>query len=124
LCWVDCRAEEQVVLIGAKLFRRLLLMAGLAGTCCLSCCLLPSIAFRLEYGRPPLAEEKYDTSLETVKPGMTFDEVRAVLGEPHEKYPSSRDDEGEVWLYWTDSIKLGYLGVQFSKEGRVLSQWI
>jgi hypothetical protein len=96
-------------------------LAGSVGTCCL----LPGIIFRLQYGRPPLAAEKYRTSLETIKPGMTFDEVRALLGEPHEKYTRHRDDDwGETWIYWTDPFGAGYLGVQFSKEGRVLHQWI
>ena len=108
----------------AKLLIRLLaLAAGLLILGFLSCCVLPDLVFRWEYGRPPLAKEKFDTSLKTVKPGMTFDQVRAALGEPHEKYQDPGDG-GEVWVYRTEPLRLGGLYIQFSKDGLVLRKWI
>jgi hypothetical protein len=106
------------------LIRLLALAAGLLVLGFLSCCVLPDVVFRWEHGRPPLAKEKFDASLKTVKPGMTFDQVRATLGEPYEKYQSPGDDGGEVWVYWTDPFQLDAIRVRFSKDGVVLNQWI
>ncbi len=53
---------------------------------------------------------------------MTADQVRADLGEPHEKIPPNRAEEGEFWVYYTSWTTT--LCIQFDREGRVQGQWI
>lgn len=104
--------------IALKIF--LILLAGSVFTCCF----LPSIVFRLQYGREPLSIELYNKSFDLIKEGMTFDEVRAVYGEPHEKHPNNPQVGGEDWIYWTSTLKIGYLGIMFGPDGRVTGTWI
>src|SRR5262245_24374103 len=88
----------------------------------LSCCVLPDLLFRVKYGRPPLSAEKYRTSL--VTGGMTADEVRAALGEPHEIHPAVSPEDEEVWFYHTDLLGPSSLGVNFGPDKRVTGTWI
>jgi hypothetical protein len=83
-----------------------------------TCCLLPHAAFRIRYGRGPLEVDV----LRAVKPRMTADEVLAALGPPHEKY--TRGDGVESWYYIEDVFMVGWVGVQFDTQGRVIDRWV
>ena len=55
-----------------------------------------------------------------IEPGMTKDEVRAVLGGPHRQ-------ETDQWTYWDSSIVLGsVLRIRFGPDDRVTSSdwWV
>lgn len=49
-----------------------------------------------------------------IKTGMTKDEVRSVLGRPHE-------DEGDEWIYWETRFADAKLLVRFGDDNRVTS---
>jgi hypothetical protein len=51
---------------------------------------------------------------------MSTDEVKALLGTPHERY---KQGEEESWYYWIDSFDAGWFGVRFGPDGRVLSKY-
>jgi hypothetical protein len=53
-----------------------------------------------------------------VKVGMTTDEVRELLGEPHIVYDRQ---EPVRWLFWTDALAVTYFWVDFSPDGRVVA---
>lgn len=93
--------------------RPVICLALIVVVLCLGCCGLPQILFRVAYGRGPLA-----TDIRQVQPGMTPEEVNALLGPPHKKH-----DDGEVWIYFEDSFAWSYLGVQFTREGVVKNWW-
>src|SRR5947207_2490898 len=63
-----------------------------------SCCVGPSIVFRLNHGSYPLGGDPYTQ----VKEGMSADDVRAALGNPHNR--EERED-GEAWYYYQDSFE-------------------
>ncbi len=78
-----------------------------------SCCVVPRYHFQATHGSPPLG--KYPSGV--VKEGMTADEVRAALGNPHEvhDYPEG----GGHWYYWLDWFSIDWFGVLFGPDGRV-----
>ena len=80
-----------------------------------------SLAFRLQYGRGPLSVELYQASRTSTMQGMTQEEVRARLGEPHEVY--DKWDGEASWIYYTDTFGHGYLGIRFGPDGRVVRVW-
>ena len=90
----------------------------------LGLCLIPRLVFRIKYDDPPLPVEKYLNSHATVTDGMTMEDVRAVLGNPHEKTPNFMYEGDEAWFYYTDSLGWNYLGIRFGPDKRVASQWI
>jgi hypothetical protein len=88
-----------------------LIVAGLLLPVC--CCTGPSALFRLHHRTPPLGS--YPNGV--IKEGMTADEVRASLGEPHQindRYP-----QRVTWLYWLDAIELEWFMVSFGSDGKV-----
>jgi outer membrane protein assembly factor BamE (lipoprotein component of BamABCDE complex) len=57
-----------------------------------------------------------------IKPGMTKDEVRAVLGRPHRQ--GEYGQYGTEWDYWETMFVGSVLRVYFGPDGRVRgSQW-
>jgi outer membrane protein assembly factor BamE (lipoprotein component of BamABCDE complex) len=85
----------------------------------LAACLLPPVLVRLVHGRGPLTAEQFKASggIE----GKTTEEVRALLGEPHER--DVERDGSQRWYYWQDSYGIHYLGVEFGPDGRVTGTW-
>lgn len=82
----------------------------------LSCCFLPNLLVRVCYGNWPIGDPnqyKYDK-------GMTGEEVRAMLGPPHERYA---DEEGETWYYYCDAFGFAIVGMKFDREGLMVSDW-
>jgi outer membrane protein assembly factor BamE (lipoprotein component of BamABCDE complex) len=69
--------------------------------------------FRLNYGSYPLSGNPYGK----VKEGMSADDVRAALGDPHNR--ETRGDDGEGWYYYQDSFQIGWFCVDFGLDGRV-----
>ena len=47
---------------------------------------------------------------------MTSDEVRAILGPPHQR---KRSHDRETWIYWIDLYGGHLVGVDFGPDGRV-----
>jgi hypothetical protein len=90
---------------------RVLILAGLLLPVC--CCTAPSVLFRLHHDTPPLG--RYPSGV--VKEGMSPDEVRALLGTPHQV--NDRDPRGVTWLFWLDAIKLDWFMVIFGPDGKV-----
>jgi hypothetical protein len=86
----------------------------------------PGVWYQLRYGRPLMTTEKYLESNRLIKQGMTFDEVRTALGEPHEEF--SNHDGTTSWRYFVPSslspIMDGFLGVEFGREGHMTGSWI
>ncbi len=79
-----------------------------------SCCSGPGFLFRWYHGKPPL---EYEHSV-FVKEGMLIDQVRSLLGAPHEV----RQQNGRLyWEYWYDSMETSSLLVEFGKDGHVTS---
>jgi len=78
----------------------------------LSCCFGPSLLFRLSYGSFPVSGNLYAQ----VKEGMSADEVRAALGNPHKRY---EEEVGERWYYYEDSFRIFWFCVDFGPDGRV-----
>jgi hypothetical protein len=97
---------------------------GVFAGICLLAYILPSACFRLRYDQPPLSGEKYRSSGVTVKEGMSSEEVIAALGQPHRRQPDSGPDGGERWIYYTDALEDGYLGIHIGPDGRVTWRWI
>jgi hypothetical protein len=93
--------------------RRGIILLVLCGIVPLFCCLGPSVAVRVTHGNFPLW--RYPNG--KIKEGMARDEVEAVLGRPHERFQS---EDGEGWYYWLDSFGMGYFGVRFGPDGRVI----
>ena len=73
----------------------------------------PSVLFRLEYKTPPLRE--YPRGVVAV--GMSAEEVKGRLGEPHEVH--DRNPAQVYWMYWRDAIQFGYFIVYFGPDGLV-----
>jgi hypothetical protein len=65
----------------------------------LSCCLGPSQVVRVFYGNYPIGHSPDDT----IKEGMTADEVLGILGPPHERV---EQDNEQRWYYWKDSVSI------------------
>ncbi len=80
----------------------------------LTCCVGPPYFVRVVYGNYPLGQ--YPNGV--VREGMTGDEVRALLGSPHERYVHDRE---ETWFYWLDSFDIHWFGVFYGPDGRVKS---
>jgi hypothetical protein len=89
---------------------RLLIVCGLIP---LFCCLCPPQVVRITYGNYPISSSSRDK----VKEGMSADEVRALLGRPHE---ASTRQEGEFWYYWLDSYSISWFCVRFGSDGHVV----
>ena len=79
----------------------------------LSCCCGPSVIFSVSHGSLPLWT--YPTGV--IEKGMSADQVRALLGNPHEVYDSDR--QRVSWLYYRDAIKLDWFMVIFGPDGKV-----
>ncbi len=94
-----------------KLTGSLLVMASLLLP--ISCCSGPSILFRLNHDTPPLSGIPRDV----IKVGMTQDEVRAKLGNPHEI--KNHDPQQVVWFYWQDAVGFEWFVVIFGPDGRL-----
>lgn len=75
--------------------------------------LSPSVIFRLQFDNPPVREQKRDE----IKDGMTAEEVRSHLGNPHQV--NGRGSNRECWLYYSDAMQLGWFGVSFGNDGKV-----
>jgi hypothetical protein len=78
-----------------------------------SCCGGPSVLFRLYHDTPPLGS--YPNGV--VREGMSSDEVRALLGNPHQV--NDRYPQQVTWLYWLDAIGLNWFTVIFGPDGKV-----
>jgi hypothetical protein len=108
-------ARGVVILRGPPPTRRwsgvVLIFAGALLPVC--CCSGPSVLFRLHHETPPLG--RYPNSV--VKEGMSPDEVRTLLGAPHQV--NDRDPERVTWLYWLDPVELGWFMVTFGADGKV-----
>jgi outer membrane protein assembly factor BamE (lipoprotein component of BamABCDE complex) len=87
-------------------------------------CLLPRVIFESHYGRPPLSTQEYRDTAWKVKIGMTADEVRQGIGEPHEQRPYVNNPGQIDWFYFNDSFAIGFFCVSFEKDGRVRNTWI
>ncbi len=85
-------------------------VSGMVPLCCY---LLPPQIVRITYGNYPLGSNPSGK----ISEGMTRDEVSAILGNPHELF---KTDDEESWYYWLDSFGIGYFGVRFGPEGRVI----
>lgn len=76
--------------------------------------LVPVIHFHRCYIRPPLTSPPADG---TIRKGMTMDEVRDALGEPHQI-----DGKGayKIWVYHLDHFGARWYGVPFDRDGLVM----
>ncbi len=93
--------------------KRGLLLLVLSASVPFCCCFGPQQCFRLAYGSYPLGAYPNNK----ITPGMTREEVTAVLGPAHNVlYP---DSDRESWYYSLDSFTIGYFGVIFGADGRV-----
>ena len=79
----------------------------------LTCCLAPPHTVRVLYGNYPIGSYPNNK----IHKGMTADDVTEVLGTPHERFTQGG---GEQWYYWIDSFGIGYFGVRFGPDGRVI----
>jgi hypothetical protein len=108
------------IILGIKLLKRgssarktlgvlLLLVSGLFPVFCF---VAPPYIVRLECGNYPIGS--YPNG--KIQEGMSFHEVEAILGSPHQ-----RDQLGgrEQWIYWIDSFGIYYFGVDFGPDGHV-----
>jgi hypothetical protein len=77
-------------------------------------CQAPNILARCMYGRFLLL---MDPSVRIAK-GMSMEEVKANLGDPHEHF---RGHEGERWFYYVAPFGIGYWGIDFDTDERVVS---
>ena len=69
--------------------------------------------FRLRHDTTPLGG--YPSGV--IREGMSADEVRALLGSPHEVH--DHDPRRVSWLYYLDAIELDWFLVTFGPDGRV-----
>jgi len=106
-----CRLLHSELPAGRK--HGLLLLLGCAAVPLL-CWQGPPHAVRLAYGNYPLG--RYPNRM--IAEGMSMEEVRRVLGSPHEVVKGYEDTES--WYYWIDSFGVRYFGVQFDSDGRVI----
>lgn len=76
--------------------------------------LVPVIHFHKCFSRPPLSSPPADG---VIRKGMTTDEVRDALGEPHQI-----DGKGaiKIWVYHLDHVGVAWYGVPFDRDGRVM----
>jgi hypothetical protein len=119
--WLAILAASVLSLLrGVLLLRRpstrkwtgvLLILTGLLLAWC--CCSGPSVLFRLHHDTPPLGH--YPNGV--VKVGMSPDEVRSLLGAPHQIDDS--DSRRVKWLYWLDAIELDWFMVTFDPDDKV-----
>lgn len=93
---------------------------GMLTTLLLAACLIPPVMFRLTHGRGPLSWEEYRQAGNAR--GLTADQLRELLGEPHLRYDEA--DGEESWYYWGDSYGFGYVGIRFGRDGQVIYTWI
>jgi hypothetical protein len=77
------------------------------------CCSGPSVLFRVHHDTPPLTG--YPSGV--VQEGMSAEEVRALLGNPHQF--NDRNPERVTWLYYLDAIELNWFMVVFGPDGKV-----
>jgi hypothetical protein len=76
------------------------------------CFVAPPHLIRLKYGNYPIGS--YPTG--KIHEGMTYNEVEAVLGTPHQ---CSKQDKRETWIFWIDSFGMYYCGIDFGPDGHV-----
>lgn len=105
------------IFLGARLVRRgsttmgwLVLLVG---------CLIPVVCYfarpqvvPLENGTHPLGSDPSNKITE----GMARDEVRTILGPPHQR---NRANDRETWIYWSNSFAGNRFDVEFGPDGRV-----
>lgn len=93
---------------GRRLSGILLVLAGVLLP--VSCCSGPSVLFRLHYNAAPLGD--YPSGV--IRKGMSQDEVRALLGNPHQI--DERDSQRITWLYWLDATEIGWVMIIFDAD--------
>jgi hypothetical protein len=83
----------------------------------LFCCVGPPLSIRFATGNFPISANADDR----VHEGMTMDEVRTLLGTPHDRNESQ---DGEWWYYYTDSFSINFVCIHFGSDGRVTGRHI
>jgi hypothetical protein len=96
---------------GGKFMGALLILAS--DLLPVGCCSAPRVMFRLNHENPPLGH--YPNGV--IKNGMSMEDVRARLGKEHMVY--KRNEEEVTWLYYLDTLELGWFSVTFDANGRV-----
>jgi len=89
----------------------LILLVSIATPLC--CCQGPQYLVRIAYGNFPLG--RYPNNM--IEEGMTSDQVRALLGSPHERVTGYEGTEH--WYYWIDSFGVRYFAVSFNSASQV-----
>lgn len=124
--FVICLFITAGVIVGlvkaVKLLRRNSAVSRLSGvvlllacvTVPLSCWFAPGHLFRTRHGNDPLGHYP----IGVVKEGMTRDEVRGLLGNPHQVHSLHGE---ESWSYYLDPFGIDWFGVSFGPDGRVIS---
>jgi hypothetical protein len=114
VCFAGCVSAGIAVLVNARPRRRWLggILCALALVVPVGVYLAPDIMFRIQHGRDPLT--RYPSGV--IDKGMTKEQVRAKLGEPHSTFAGGHQ---ESWYYYTDALGVGYFGVTFDENGRV-----
>ena len=86
-----------------------------------ACLLMPGEICHIRYGRPLLSFAEGRDCHRRVKQGMTFNEVRTTLGDPHEI--QMKGDGSIYWLYYARSTLSPFIDacvcIDFDHEGRV-----
>ncbi len=109
------------VILGARLLRSKSSTARkcTGGLLLLGSCLLPIFCYfarpdavRLDNGTHPLGSYPGNK----IREGMSGDEVKAILGPPHQR---NKNNDRETWIYWTESYGGYWVGVDFGPDGRV-----
>ena len=96
-----------------KLGRLLVLVGCLLPLCCY---LARPNAVPSENGSHPIEIDRRNK----VREGMSGDEVRAILGPPHQR---KRSNDRETWIYWIDTYGGSWVGVDFGADGRVTKMY-
>ena len=111
--WRGCKLLHTESRANRNSGRTLLLLTALLP---LFCCAAPPLSVRVLYGNFPVMQGAVDQ----VQQGMSADEVRSLLGTPHERRES---EFGQLWHYWTDSFGTRVLYVDFGPDGRVQDKY-
>ena len=90
----------------------LLLVSGLFPVFCF---LAPPYIFRLGYGSYPIGSYPIN-----IREGMSSDEVKAILGTPHQR---DKEKDGERWLYWIDPYGIHWCCLEFGPDGHMIRRY-
>jgi len=122
IVWAVVLAISAVgIILGARLLRG----KSSVGKRCAGCllllvsCLLPIFCYSTHlvgYDKRPLGSSASKQIME----GMSGDEVKAILGMPHQR---NKNNDGETWIYWIDSYDGYRFGVNFGPNGRVTDMY-